>query len=170
MDIQIISGTIKINNLKEFLQRLIDIGSRHGITIQALNADLVAGSRHLLFAVEKAIRSFESGRNLANNLGMEIMLYASGHRQIERALAMGVKEGDNNIAVVLVGENGTNEAAIDINNMLDNIDGSVLDYSDNRNDKILEFFNISSSEIKAVGNDKIPQLVLERVALVDIIK
>jgi len=82
-----------------------------------MNADLLSGLKHILFAVEKAIRSFESGCNTANNLGMEIMLYTSGRRQIERALDLGVRPGENNAAIVLVGENGTGEAANKIKNL-----------------------------------------------------
>jgi KEOPS complex subunit Cgi121 len=35
---------------------------------------------------------------------------------------------------------------------------------------LMEIFNITEEEIKSVGDDKIPELVLERVALVDVIK
>ena len=170
MNIQIIGGTVTITDLRGFLQQLIDIGSRNSITVQALNAELLSGSRHLLFAIEKAIRSFESGKNVANNLGMEIMLYASGRRQIERALSMGVKEGGNSIAIVLVGENGIDTATGEVNSLLDTIDPSVLDYSETKKNRIVEFFTITPAEINAVGEDTIPELVLERVALVDVIK
>jgi KEOPS complex subunit Cgi121 len=34
----------------------------------------------------------------------------------------------------------------------------------------MEIFNITEEEIQAAGADKIPELVLERVALVDVMK
>ncbi|MCL7412728.1 MAG: KEOPS complex subunit Cgi121 [ANME-2 cluster archaeon] len=170
MNIQIISGTITITNLSGFLKQLAVIGKHHNITIQALNADLLTDSRHVMFAVEKAIRSFDSGRNISNSLGMEIMLYAAGSRQIERAMKLGLKAGKNRITVVLVGENGTDEAAIHVSEVLDTIDPSVLQYSDIRKKEILEFYTISPAELDAVGGNKIPELVLERVALVDVVK
>ena len=170
MNIQIISGTINITDLPEFLKQLADIGQRHNITVQAVNADLLTGSRHLMFAVEKAIRSFGLGRNIANNLGMEIMLYAAGTRQIERGLNLGVKKGKNRIALVLVGENGTDEGLVRVEGLLDTVDHTALDYSDAMKAEILEFFNITPDELDAVGEENIPELVLERVALVDVTK
>jgi KEOPS complex subunit Cgi121 len=170
MNIQIISGTINITNLPGFLKQLADIGEPHNITVQAVNTDLLTGSRHLTFAVKKAIRSFESGRNIANNLGMEIMLYAAGTRQIERALGLGVMIGENRIALVLVGENGIEETLVHVSELLDTVDPTVLDYSGAKKDGILEFFSITPDELGAVDEGNIPELVLERVALVDIIK
>ncbi|MDT8402720.1 MAG: KEOPS complex subunit Cgi121 [Bacteroidales bacterium] len=170
MNIQIISGTINITNLPGFLRQLADIGEGHNITVQAVNADLLTGSRHLMFAVEKAIRSFDSGRNIANNLGMEIMLYAAGTRQIERALGLGVRMGENRIAMVLVGENGIDDALVHVSELLDTVDPIVLDYSDIRKKDIQEFFTITSDELETVDETKIPELVLERVALVDVVK
>lgn len=170
MNIQIMGGSVNITDLDRFLRQLSDIGSTHNVTVQALNADLVSGSRHLIFAVGKAIRSFGSGRNTANNLGMEIMLYASGNLQIDRALGMGVKTGDNRVAVVVAGNNGVDGAISEVNEILDTVDPAVLEYSKAKQDGLLEFFNVTRDELDAVGQSKIPELVLERVALVDVIK
>jgi KEOPS complex subunit Cgi121 len=170
MNVIIISGIVNITDLKHFLICLSDIGKKHIIIIQALNADLLSGSRHIIFAVNKALRSFASGKNIANNPNMEIMLYASGTRQIERALAMGVKAGKNRIAVVLSGENEMDEAEVEVRGLIDTIDPAVLDYSESKRDVITKFFNITPEELDAVGDKKIPELVLERVALMEVIK
>jgi KEOPS complex subunit Cgi121 len=170
MNIRITGGSVNITDLDQFLKQLSDIESTHNVTVQALNADLVTGSRHLLFAVGKAIRSFGSGKNTANNLGMEIMLYASGNLQIGRALSMGVKTGDNRVAVVVAGNNGVDAAISEVNEVLYTIDPAVLEYSKDSKDCLLKFFNITCDELDAVGERKIPELVLERVALVDVIK
>ena len=170
MNIVIVSGLVKITDNNIFIKQLSDIARCYNITVQALNADLLSGVRHIQFAVEKAIRSFESGKNTANNLGMEIMLYASGSRQIEKALDLGVKNGENRVAIVLVGENVPDEAAFDIMTLLNSEDASIVDYSDRKKEDLLKLFNITAAELEAVGEDKIPELVLERVALVDVMK
>jgi len=170
MNIVIISGPVQIRDNNIFIKQLSDISSRYNITVQSLNADLLSGVRHIQFAVEKAIRSFGSGKNTANNLGMEIMLYASGSRQIEKALELGVKNGENRVAIVLVGENVTDEALFDVRTLLNSEDASIVDYSDSKKEDLLKIFNITAAELEAVGEDKIPELVLERVALVDVIK
>ena len=170
MNIVIVSGLVKITENNIFIKQLSDIARCYNITVQALNADLLSGVRHIQFAVEKAIRSFGSGKNTANNLGMEIMLYASGSRQIEKALELGVKNGENRVAIVLVGENVTDEALFDVRTLLNSEDASIVDYSDSKKEDLLKIFNITAAELEAVGEDKIPELVLERVALVDVIK
>lgn len=170
MNIEITSGTIRITDINGFMRELAVVAQHYGITLQALNADLITGSDHIRFAVEKAIRSFESGKNTANNLGMEIMLYASGFRQIERALKIGAKPGDNRLAIVLAGENELEAAVSDINKMLNTVDPSLLKYSKSKQSGIAEMFEITPLEIDAVGEHSIPALVRERVALLDIIK
>ena len=170
MNIVIVSGLVKITDNNIFIKQLSDIARCYNITVQALNADLLSGVRHIQFAVEKAIRSFESGKNTANNLGMEIMLYASGSRQIEKALDLGVKNGENRVAIVLIGENVPDEAVFDIMTLLNSEDASIVDYSDRKKEDLLKLFNITAAELEAVGEDKIPELVLERVALVDVMK
>ena len=99
-----------------------------------------------------------------------MMLYASGNLQIGRALGMGVKTGYNRIAVVVAGNNGVDGAISDVNEVLDTLDPAVLEYSKAKQDGLLEFFNITCDELDAIGESKIPELVLERVALVDVIK
>jgi KEOPS complex subunit Cgi121 len=46
----------------------------------------------------------------------------------------------------------------------------VLQYGDSKNRALMDIFNITDEEINAVGSEKIPELVLERVALVDVLK
>lgn len=161
-----ISGTLDIPDVGEFLKFLNDIARKHSVVVQALDADKLAGERHLRFAVEKAIRSFELGRNIATSLEMEILLYAAGTRQIGRALDMGVRKGRNNIAIVVVGDG--NNAYSGIKERI--IEAPVLEYTKDKRDALMEFFGITDLEVRAAGEEKIPELVLERVALVDVIK
>src|SRR3990172_2268580 len=102
--IHILEGTISIDNVEEFLQKLKKISKETNITIAALDANKLAGEEHVRFAVERAVRSFESGKNIANDLAKEIMLYASGSRQITKAVKLGIHKGLNKIALVSVGE------------------------------------------------------------------
>lgn len=162
--IQILEGTILIDNTEKFLQKLKRISKEKSIVIQALDADKLAGEEHLKFAVEKAISSFKTGRNIANDLAKEIMLYAAGTRQINKSMRLGVHNGENNIALVAIGED------IDVSEFNEITPKPVLQYNEAKNDTLMEIFNITEKETKSVGNDKIPELVLERVALVDVIK
>ena len=169
MELQILSGLIHIEDLREFLKTLGDISSSNNVTIQALDADKIAGERHVRFAVKKATDAMEAHTNVANDLGVEIMRYAAGERQIEKAFSIGLHEGENKVVFVLVGEEQSLSLASDA--LLEIIvKKPLLDYSSSKRESIISQFNITESEIAAVGEDKIPELVIERVALVDVLK
>ncbi|WP_407463435.1 KEOPS complex subunit Cgi121 [Methanobrevibacter sp.] len=71
--------------------------------IQLMNADAIAGKEHLQHGTIHAINAFKRGENLANDLGIEVLLRTSGQRQISKAFdILGLKEGKMNMAVVLI--------------------------------------------------------------------
>jgi KEOPS complex subunit Cgi121 len=162
--ISILEGTIFIEDIEIFLVKIKEITKNEDIVILALDADKLAGEKHLMFAIEKAMNSFRTGRNIANDLGKEIMLYAAGTRQINRAMKIGVHNGKNNIALVGIGKD------IDLSGFEEITPGNVLQYDMSKDRVLMDIFNITEEEIKAVGMDKIPELVLERVTLVDVLK
>ena len=169
MDMKILSGLVNIEKLQDFLREINNVSSAHGVTIQALNSDLIAGERHITFAAEKANIAMEKGTNVAKDPGIEIMRYASGKRQIEEAFSMGLHEGVNRVAFVLMGENeAIGKAAAELGNVMD--EKPLIDYTPEKRDKIVSQFNITDMEIETVGEDRISDLVIERVALVDIMK
>ncbi len=162
--IRYLEGMVFIDNVEEFLHKLKKISSEQNITIQALDADKLAGEEHVRFAVQKAINAFENSTNIANDLAKEIMLYASGTRQISKAMKLGIHKGRNKIVIVAVGENP------DLSLFEEIIPEPVLKYDEYKKSAIMLAFNITRDEIEVVGEEKIPELVLERVALVDVIK
>ena len=93
MAYEILAGKIKIEDIKSFLSTVNEIATNFGVVIQAINAEKIVGKEHIDYAVKKAIKSFENGRNIAKNLGLEILLYMSARRHIQKALAMGIREG-----------------------------------------------------------------------------
>jgi KEOPS complex subunit Cgi121 len=96
---------------------------------------------------------------------MEIMRYASGERQIERALAMGLSPSTERLALILAsfGRDCQWPSAAELSRLVEP-DGSGCSFN---SQAVREVFHISSQEMDAVGEDKIEELVLERVALVD---
>ena len=162
--IQILEGTVFIENKELFLKKIKEISTGKNLAIQAFDADKLAGKEHLTFAIEKALDSFKKGTNIANDLAKEIMLYAAGTRQINRAVKIGVHDGWNNIAIVAIGD------MIDLSAFNEITQRNVLQYSGSKKSALMDIFNITEIEIEAAGADKIPELVLERVALVDVMK
>ena len=161
--INILEGVVSIDNVEGFLHKLNKIGKENNLTLQALDADKIAGEEHIRFAIEKAINSFKTGTNIANDLSKEIMLYAAGTRQINKAVKLGIHKGENNIVIVAVGKaqlSGFDEIR----------PADVLAYNASKREQLMKAFGITKEELEAVGEEKLPELVLERVALVDVIK
>jgi KEOPS complex subunit Cgi121 len=175
---RIVAGDVSISNVDDFLSGLKAIAHKYAVTIQAMNAELIAGEEHIKSAVEKAIRALKSKRGITSDFGLEILLYASGRRQIERALGMGVTEGKKNVAIVIVDERGEKDLEVVAEEVKRKIGieevpirelESELSNS-NKKERIKEFYNITEAEINAVGEEKLKMLVLERVALLDVLK
>lgn len=171
-EIQIICGTVQIPNLSDFLKVISSIASENEVVIQGLNADLIAGERHLHFAVGKAVRAVAAGRNIAKDPGIEIMRYAAGERQIERSFSIGLREGENNAVFVLFGKMDNLILAFSaIRKLIEEKPCSeLLAYSDSKKKGILSLFGITDAEIEASGEEHIPEFVIERVAMADFLK
>ena len=175
-----ITGKVRISDVDYFLAVLKAIAHRYSVAIQAMDAELIAGEAHIKSAVQKALRAIRQGNSITSDLSMEVLLYAAGRRQIERALAMGVSAGDDKKIVIVI---------IDVDNKdtdLDAIAGEIkqrigltehpMEYMEletereEKREKLMRFFNITDAEIEAVGERKLKMLVLERVALLDVYK
>ena len=104
-NVEILGFTGNIESIPKTLEQIDNIRNSCcdvGI-VQLMNADAIAGKEHLQHGIIHAINAFERGENLANDLGIEILLRTSGQRQISKAFnLLGLKEGEMNMAVVLI--------------------------------------------------------------------
>jgi KEOPS complex subunit Cgi121 len=166
---ELLEGSVEVGDERfpdvgAFVDALDAVGEDRGVTVQAFDARYVVSRRHLERAVELADRERARGDGIARDRGVEILLYAAGRRQIDRALEMGVAEGETP-ALVLVAEgpdeDGDLEAAVD--ELCEFVDeGATLgDYDEGR---VREFFDVTDRELSATTAD-LEALVLERVAL-----
>lgn len=167
-EICLLFGRIRLNRA-EFISSLKEVQAESGWVIQALDADKVVSEEHLIFAAQKAMLSFQEGRNIAKDMGMEFLRYASGERQIERALSIGVSDSTARVAIVMIrlgggffGE-GSNPKAPNIDHLV-RADSGGCSF---RAEAVKDAFGISDEEICAAGEGRLADLVLERVALVD---
>jgi len=177
---RVLECRLVVDDLDSFVAGLGAIGERHDVTIQAFDARYVADRSHLERAVELADRSIERGENVARDRAVEILLYAAGRRQIDRALEMGVGEGENR-AVILIdagpsdgadgdtgGENRESrtlervvglEAVVSQEPTLERADAETL----------CAFFDVTEAE-RAATDASLSALVRERVALLEVEK
>jgi len=105
-----VAGRAEIEDLDAFLAEIDEIADEFDCAVQAFDADYVVGEDHLRAAVERADRAFDRGENVARERAVEILLYAAGRRQINRALRLGVSEGENRVAVVVHSPEGDEPA------------------------------------------------------------
>jgi len=162
--VRLVEGVASVDDVDAFVAALGDIGDEHGAAVQAFDADYVAGEDHLASAVAHANRAFERGENVASERAVEILLYAAGRRQIRRALAMGVDEGDSEVVVVVDG--GDEGAAADAVRGLLAAAQSTLGGDEAT---LREFFGVSEAESAAAAGS-LADAVRERVALLDVEK
>ncbi|MCW4024643.1 MAG: KEOPS complex subunit Cgi121 [Candidatus Bathyarchaeota archaeon] len=141
--------------------------------IQFFNADLIATNQHLKFAVINAVEAFKGKTNISKNLAVEIMLYASMQRQIQRAIEkIGASEDSKNVAVVVLGES-QEKTALALKEIVEYFgvqpDESVLELTSKKEAHILQAFRITDKEIQATSqNDSaeaVVNLIIEREAL-----
>ncbi|AGB33594.1 KEOPS complex Cgi121-like subunit [Natrinema pellirubrum DSM 15624] len=165
---ELLECSLAIDDLDAFVATLGEIGDRHDVTVQAFDARYVADRAHLERAVELADRAIDRGENVARDRAVEILLYAAGRRQIDRALEMGVDEGETP-AVVLVDGDGDERAALEAVEDLTAFRGRT-ETLDSRDDETLcDFFGIPDAE-RAATDAGLAALVRERVALLEVEK
>jgi KEOPS complex subunit Cgi121 len=166
--LKIIGARGNIQNVDKFLKKIESFSQNNNLIVQAFDADLIYGKNHLISAVGHAKRAMERKTNLTNTLGMEILLYASGERQLKIGIPkMGVKKGYVNIAFVFT-EGKISEQ--EIKKILDQLSLVREDHVIEGDVSTLKKFGITENEINTVTKNKYGNLILEKVAMVDIIK
>ena len=162
-------GTVRVDDVDDFVRRLDAVASETGTTIQTFDARYVVSRRHLERAVELADRAIARGENVARDRAVEILLYTAGQRQITDALELGVSEGPNRVVVLVdagegatAGDNAEAEAAAAVHSdVLDAVEPTLGDYDSAR---VRAYFDIDDAELDVVDGD-VEALVCERVAL-----
>jgi len=89
------------SDIDEIFERLERYRKEKSIFIQVFDAEMIIGKDHLIWAYDKALRSFDQKTNRADSLEMETLLWSSGERQIKNALnKMGIKKSSKNVAIL----------------------------------------------------------------------
>jgi len=162
-----------IDDTNNFIDKITVFSKKKNILIQVFDADLIFGKNHVITSINHALRAIERKKNTTNSVAMEILLYASGERQLKLAIPkMGIKYNTNKIAFILL--NNINSDINISNNLIDELLGflSLTRCDDvlNGNEKTLKKFGIDKNEIKTITKNNYEKLVIEKIALVDIIK
>ncbi len=161
---RLVEGTAHVESVEEFIATLAAIGEETGATVQAFDARYVVSRAHLERALAFADRARERDDAIARDRAVEVLLFASGRRQIDRALRMGVNEGETPV-VVLVDGGDEAEAAEAVTVLLD-LGETLGEYDE---ELVCDFFEVGETEREAT-EASLEELVLERVALLEVEK
>jgi KEOPS complex subunit Cgi121 len=168
------SCSVCIKDVPLFLKTLAEIGLKTGYHIVLLRKYYIAGPRHIETAIRHAVRSFDT-KPIAKTLEIEILLFIAATRQTGRISLFGVQEGENECYICLIPR--ITEKQIEPWDLLQevgiNIDARVnpdcADISNDINNTRLLFFmdqyDITSEELAVIGENRLEDLVCERVAL-----
>ena len=157
----IFCGTVEVDEVKKTIAQVNDAADKTNSTVVLFDAEKIAGFSHIESAVAHAKRSFAEGKAIARSLSMEILVYVSGQRQCSLASKFGLHEGENSVYVLVL--DGDEEKAAEL---VKEIVKECKPFPPNEGQLKAEF-GITDAEMEAAGENRIEELVIERVALVD---
>jgi KEOPS complex subunit Cgi121 len=165
---------VSVDNVDEILSLVGKAASP--CIFQLLDADLVAGWKHLYYAAVNAVRAFETETAISKSLAIEALLYASCQDQISQALDfLGVKPSTRRVVLLLMGhEQREMEAAFrQASELLGDEDDTVLEVDSYKFEELRRLYSVSELELEAVGGrrfEALTSLLIERGALLPVRK
>jgi KEOPS complex subunit Cgi121 len=163
---EIRQARMTVDNRSEFLSAIQSIARKNSTHIICFNADNVAGYRHVKAALHYAQRSFSSGKSISNSFEMEALLYAAGSRQCNIAALFGIHEQENAVFVCSCPVNGN--VWEELSHHMHFVSEAWEEITPEKEERIRSFFSISREELAMVGSERIVDLVLERIALLEV--
>jgi KEOPS complex subunit Cgi121 len=154
----------KIESVPELVKKVDSLSKELGVGIQLMNASMVYCKEHLEVATENAITAWDLKWNMANTLPVEVLMFASTRRQISEAIAlMGLKEGEWDIAAVILAELNKFDLPEDIAPLLGfERDDTVLEGG---SDVILDELGVDSVLRMMFPRDQWKDLLVERITM-----
>ncbi|MDD1671972.1 MAG: KEOPS complex subunit Cgi121 [Methanomicrobiales archaeon] len=167
-EFEVKGGYAEIFDVDEFLRAIRAIGIARACRVVCLDADRLAGTPHAVAAVIHAMRAWDRRSGIADSIEMEILCYASGSRQCSAAQTFGIHRGSNRLYIaVFPPKQG---AVKDLQKLVTFTNDCWDELTGEKRRRLGELFHITSLELAAAGEEKFRELVLERVALLDVYK
>lgn len=150
-----------------FLETLRELTGADDCLLQAVDARMIAGPRHVRTAIDHARRAIDNDRMIARDPSMELLLYLAGSRQIDDALALGI--GDGRTPALIIIDGGDESTVADAVRELDAVTPTSLAPGEEYAvpDELKAWFDITDAELEAT-QAPLEFLVCERVALLSV--
>ncbi len=168
--VEIRAALCSVDDKPAFLLMLKETARRFNTHIICFNADMLAGRRHAESAVMHAVRSFEAGDSISDTLEMEALLYAAGSRQCNVAILFGLHGGENHLWVCCSPpRKGVWGVLTPVLHVQDDKTWEGID--PDKRKRLMKIFKITKEECNSLEDrDRIADLVIERVALLDVLR
>ena len=164
MTYAILGARGRVTNPEASLKTAREWASQQGCEVLVADAQLVIGQDHLDSAVRHAMRAHERRTMVAHTLSMETLRYLAAQRQVADAIRLaGIRVGTETIAMVVFGPDDGNDLVETFRWIRDD---AVL----NARGKDLSPFGLTKIETATVPERERADLVLERLALLDVQK
>ena len=160
------AAVFRVPACSSFLGKIRAVATARNTSIVCFNADLMAGRGHAAAAVSRALRAARARTMISSSLEMEALLYASGNRQCSVAERFGIHEGENRAYVCLCPPSGA--AFGDLSGFMTFVDEDWEVIPAEKRERLREAFGITDEELQAAGPGRLADLVLERVALLEV--
>jgi KEOPS complex subunit Cgi121 len=165
-EFEVRTAIFRVSGCSRFLGDLREIASAHATRIICFNADLMAGRAHVEAAMARALRAERAGTLISTTLEMEALLFAAGTRQCSVAERFGIREGENRAYVCACPP--VDAAFRDLSALVEFVDGDWEILTDEKRARLREAFGITSKELEVAGPSRLVDMVLERVALLEV--
>jgi KEOPS complex subunit Cgi121 len=167
-DIEIRQVCFQVRDTDCFLSWLRELSNQYCVSIVCFNAEFMAGKEHVISAMLHAIRAMNTDSCISSSLEIEALLYAAGSRQCQDAIKFGVRQGPNTSYLCIYPKN-----QMVLSKLLKDMTLLSEDFeyiNDEKMEVLISLFGITNEEVAVTGKDRIKELVLERVALLDVNK
>ncbi|MFO7836403.1 MAG: KEOPS complex subunit Cgi121 [Candidatus Thorarchaeota archaeon] len=168
------------NEQKLTKEGFVDLASQMAeglLVVQFMRTDFIAGIEHLLSASENAINAWQGGYMISRNLDIEVVLYASAQRQIDKALEdIGTIDGLESVALVVIGKlkEQVEKSIARAQQRVGRRISPPFQVSEDRIQHICEHFSIADTELNAITSstnlehryDAVKKSVMSRVSMV----
>lgn len=90
---------------RELWERLSDLSRGREVYFQVFDEEKVPSRRLVLYSLARALRLFETGRNISRSVNIELLLVLSNTRDIKSAIKrLGPREGERAVVVLVLCE------------------------------------------------------------------
>ena len=150
------------------LRLIQEVARNYSAHIVCFDADKLAGREHAEAAVRHAKRSVLSAKPISNSFEMEALLFAAGSRQCSVATFFGIHAGENNIYVCSYP--AKDEVWYALSSIMHFVPETWNDWTDTKIERLVSLFGIQQEELNIVGKDRLKDIILERIALLEVFR